>query len=213
VEGLAHVIGAATLKAEAASLAGFLDQARDYRILHLATHGVANIHRGEYSFLAFSLSEEDREGRLYVEDLYQMDLPAEMVVMSACESGIGRFQAGEGAISLGRGFARAGARSLIVTLWSVNDAKTADFMQAFYRELKAGSGKDMAIWQVQQDYLQQAGHAEAHPFYWAAFLPIGDMEPLEVQSAWNGWQMGAFLLLIAGLGWWLRSRFLKNLSK
>lgn len=213
VEGLARAIGANTLQAEQATLAKFLEMAPNYRILHLATHGIANIQRSEFSFLAFSLSDEDQEGRLYVSDLYQLDLPVEMIVMSACESGIGRFQAGEGAISVGRGFAAAGARSLIATLWSVNDAKTADFMQAFYRQLERGATKDEAIRKVQQDYLKQVRQADAHPFYWAAFLPIGDMGPLEVNGRVPKWIFAAGFLLLAGLGWWIKPRLLKNLSK
>lgn len=213
VEGLATSIGATALQGMEATRFNFLEMAKSYRILHLATHGIANIYRSEYSYLAFSLADSLSNGRLYVQDLYQLELPAELVVMSACESGIGRFQAGEGAISLGRGFAAAGARSLIATLWSVNDAKTADFMQAFYRELKAGFPKDEAIRKVQQEYLKNVGQAEAHPFYWAAYLPIGDMKPLALNERSHLWFWGAVGLLLLGLGWWLKPRLLKNLSK
>ncbi|PHN03997.1 CHAT domain-containing protein [Flavilitoribacter nigricans] len=213
VKGLAREVGATTLIGQEATRSKFLDLAGQYRILHLATHGIANIYRSEFSYLAFTLPDTTANGRLYVQDLYQMELPADMIVMSACESGIGRFQAGEGAISLGRGFAAAGARSLIATLWNVNDHKTSEFMQDFYREMKKGLSKDEAIRKVQQNYLKKAGQADAHPFYWAAYLPIGDMEPLDLGPRSYLWLLGPLFLLVLGLVWWLKPGLLKNLSK
>lgn len=213
VKELVRTIGATPLLAGEATRENFLATADHYRILHLATHGVANIERSEYSYLAFSLSDKDRDGRLYVNDLYNLDLPAELVVMSACESGTGLFQAGEGSISLGRGFVAAGARSLIATLWSVNDAKTASFMQAFYRELKRGATKDEAIRKVQQAYLEESGSADAHPFFWAAFLPIGDMEPIAISNGLSAWAISGIILAVLGIFLLLKTPLLKNLSK
>lgn len=214
VNELARQIGAITLTGPEASRERFLEMAPHYRILHLATHGVANINRSEYSYLAFSLPEPGANGRLYVQDLYQLDLPADMIVMSACESGVGRYQAGEGNINLGRGFVAAGARSIIATLWSVNDAKTAEFMEHFYKHLRAGMSKDAALRTVQQAYLKSATQEDAHPFFWAAYLPIGDMIELELgRRPYSGLLYGAGLLVLLALGWWLKPRLLKNLSK
>ena len=214
VQGLAKLVSAETLQDSLAKLDQFLTAAPNYQVLHLATHGVANIHRSEFSFLAFSVSTPAEKGRLYVQDLYQIDLPVELVVMSACQSGTGLYQAGEGAISLGRGFITAGARSVVSTLWNVNDAKTAAFMVAFYRYLKKGEDKDSAIRQAQQQYIQQASQDEAHPFYWAAYQAVGDMSSLKFTNNWPLWWSSIGLLgliLLAYFG--LKPRLLKNFSK
>ena len=214
VDGLGTLIGAKTLLDTAATFANFLNVAPQYQILHLATHGVANIYRSEYCYLAFSAAEGQSKNRLYVQDLYKLDLPFDLVVMSACESGTGLFHAGEGQISLGRGFVAAGARSVVSTLWSVNDAKTADFMFNFYRHLKQGTEKDEAIRLVQQQYLATASHDDAHPFYWAAYVPIGDMSSLKIGRSGlkKWWPIGLLGLLLLSLRW-LKPGLLKNFSK
>lgn len=214
VNGLKKAIGADAYTGDAATLANFLKMAPHYQVLHLATHGVTNSSRSEFSYLAFSIPEPGVNGHLYVQDLYETHLSADMVVMSACESGLGLFQAGEGAISLGYGFVAAGARSIISTLWSVNDAKTADFMQVFYQKLQEGMTKDAAIRAVQEAYLEDATQEDAHPFYWAAYLPVGDMAPLDIRR--NGalkWIALSGLLLFGWLFYRRKKGLLKNISK
>jgi CHAT domain-containing protein/tetratricopeptide (TPR) repeat protein len=214
VDGLKKLIGAKTLKGKEAGLDAFWQLAPKYRILHLATHGIDNIHRGDYSYLAFTKTDADTDGRLFVEDLFQRKIQADLIVMSACESGVGRYQEGEGAISLGRGFIVAGAKSVVSTFWSVNDAKSVNFMLAFYRQLKAGMAKDAALRQVQQQYLTEATQEDAHPFYWAAYFSVGDMSPIDTgrnRTIW--WLFGG--LFAAALLWffWRKTGLLKNLSK
>jgi len=158
----------------------FMQLAGNYRILHLATHGQANDQMGDYSFLAFSEIKDSIENELlYVRDLYNLRLNADLVVLSACETGIGELQRGEGIISLARAFAYAGARSIVTTLWSVADAKTKDFTLEFYRQLKAGLAKDRALQQARLHYLKtHLGPEEAHPFFWAGFVGVGVVDPL-----------------------------------
>ena len=165
------------LTGEAATEAAFTARAGNYRILHLATHGRADERVGDYSFLAFSEIKDSVENELlYVRDLYNLQLNADLVVLSACETGLGKLSRGEGIISLARAFAYAGAKSIITTLWSVDDAKTKDLMVDFYRKLKKGMTKDAALRQAKLDYLEShTNPGDAHPFYWAGFAPIGDM--------------------------------------
>lgn len=214
VEELNELVGATILQGKSATLAAFWEQASRYKILHLATHGIDNIYRGDYSYLAFTKPDAATEGRLFVEDLFQRTVDADLVVMSACESGVGRYQAGEGAISLGRGFIAAGAKSVLSTFWSVNDAKSVNFMLEFYQQLRAGFAKDAALLQVQRNYVSTATQEEAHPFYWAAYFPVGDMRPMAVGRTGARW----WLLIAVGLmfiAWFSRSkiRALKNYSK
>lgn len=158
----------------------FMDTAEHYRILHLATHGKANDKVGDYCFLAFAEQKDSLDNELlYVRDIYNLSLNADMVVLSACETGIGELKRGEGIISLARAFAYAGAKSIVTTLWSVNDKSTMQIMESFYRHLKKGLPKDKALWQAKQDYLAGAKGETAHPFFWSAFIPIGDMKVIK----------------------------------
>lgn len=159
-----------------ATEARFIQSAGDYRILHLATHGEANDQVGEYAFLAFTEIPDSLENELlYVKDIYNLSLNADLVILSACQTGTGELQRGEGIISLARAFAYAGAKSMITTLWSVNDAKTKELMNNFHLNLKQGDTKDVALWKAQNQYLKSNKGAAANPFYWAPFIGIGDM--------------------------------------
>ena len=157
----------------------FMSTASDYRILHLATHGRADNRVGDYAFLAFSELKDSIENELlYVKDLYNLELNADLVVLSACETGIGKLQRGEGIISLARAFAYAGAKSIVTTLWEVNDKSTSELMRYFYRELQLGKNKDEALRLARQRYFDKAAPRGLHPFFWAAFVPVGDMRPV-----------------------------------
>ncbi|MBK8557785.1 MAG: CHAT domain-containing protein [Lewinellaceae bacterium] len=112
-------------------------------------------------------------------DLYNLSLNADLVVLSACETGIGQLQRGEGIISLARAFSYAGARSILTSMWAVNDARTKDLMIAFYKNLKKEYSKDDALRRAKNDMLSSAKTQEqAHPFYWGGFIGIGDMRPV-----------------------------------
>ena len=180
-ESIKDLIGGEIFSGLEATKRNFLKQADQYRIIHLSTHGKANDAVGDYSFLAFAQGEDSTaEDKLYVRELYNLNLNAELVVLSACETGVGELKRGEGIISLARGFTFAGASSIVTSLWSVDDANTKNLMEDFYRHLKSGKSKDEALWQAKIDHLNKSTNPGAHPFYWAAFIPIGDMTPLKM---------------------------------
>jgi CHAT domain-containing protein/Tfp pilus assembly protein PilF len=164
-------------------------------ILHLAVHGKANDEHGEYSYLAFYQTLDSIENELiFVKDLYTMRIRAALVVLSACETGIGELQRGEGIVSLARGFSFAGAASIVTTLWSIDDSASAEIMESFYKNLKAGETKDGALRNAKLAYLNRRKNSNAsHPLYWAAFVPVGDMEPLDEGMIWWVW-------VLTGLG-------------
>jgi CHAT domain-containing protein len=162
----------------AASKQTFLELAAKYRILHLATHGKANPAAGEFSFLAFA-SPESENGLLSVGELYNLPVNADLVVLSACETGIGEQQRGEGVLSLARAFAFAGAKSIVASLWSVNDQSTMQIMDNFYKEIKAGKPKNIALANAKRSYLLQNPGLGAHPFFWAGFVALGDMTAIK----------------------------------
>ncbi len=203
VQALSDLFQSKILLDTAATSNNFLALAPDYRILHLATHGLADNRVGQFSYIAFSNdSTSTTNDLLYVNDLYNTQLHADMVVLSACETALGEFQKGEGIISLARGFSYAGARSVITTLWSIDDKNTSELMQSFYKNLKENLPKDAALRQAKLTMLEGTQEA-AHPYYWAAFIPLGDMSVLSV--AWNWWWiLGGILLvlLISRLAYW-----------
>jgi CHAT domain-containing protein len=168
------------LSGQQASKKLFLKMAGQYSILHLATHGKANHREGDFSFLAFATEDPDAEkGLLSVGELYNCSLNADLVVLSACETGIGEEQRGEGVVSLARAFAFAGAKSIVSSLWSVNDKSTMQVMDGFYAELKAGRSKNLALNTAKQQYLEQHPGKASHPFFWAGFVAVGDMSALQ----------------------------------
>ncbi|HRI58597.1 MAG TPA: CHAT domain-containing protein [Saprospiraceae bacterium] len=176
----AKLMGGKYLTGKAASEANFRAKAPEARILHLATHARANAKTGDYSFLVFADQKDSAENEiLYARDIYNLQLNADLVVLSACETGLGELQSSEGVISLARAFAYAGAKSIVTSLWSVSDSKTKDLMIDFYKNLRKGMLKDDALRQAKLDFLKRNRGQAAHPFYWAGFVGIGNMEKVK----------------------------------
>lgn len=162
----------------------FLRKAPKAGILHLATHGKSNDRNGEYSYLAFYQTQDSLENELlFVKNIYNLKIPASMVVLSACETGIGELQRGEGIISLARGFSYAGASSIITTMWNIDDRSSSSIMIDFYKRLKNKVPKDMALREAKLQYLNQMGDGNrTHPLFWAAYVPVGNMNSIEVNN-------------------------------
>ena len=185
-----------------ATVANFMKYANKYRILHLATHGVANDQTGDYSYLAFYQDSDSlTTDIIYVKDLYNLQLAAEMVVLSACETAIGEFQRGEGIVSLARGFFYAGSQSIVTTLWKLDDKSSLELMPAFYQNIEKGMTKDVALQQAKLSFLENNQDFRGHPLYWASFVPVGNMEGLDLAEKggsywWIG--LGSLLLLLGG---------------
>lgn len=152
----------------------FLDEAGEYKIIHLATHAVADFTEGKLSYIAFGNQPDDL---LQVRELYNLNLKADLVVLSACESGVGQLQRGEGTISLARAFADAGAKSIVTTLWLANESSTKKVMLDFHKHLHRGANISKALQLAKIDYvdgLRTASSLDKHPFFWASFSIVGD---------------------------------------
>jgi CHAT domain-containing protein len=179
-----------------ATEARFRADGSKYKIIHFATHGMANDRDPDFSLLAFTEIADSVENEfLYVSDLYNLKLNADLVVLSACETGLGELRKGEGVISLARGFSYAGAKSIFTTLWSVNDLSTSLIIESFYKYLKEGKDKDEALHLAKLDFLKKADNNKAHPFLWAPYILIGDTAPLEI----GGKSYLGYLLLGGGI--------------
>lgn len=204
VEAVHQLLGGQLLAGTEATADKFRSLAANHRILHFATHAKVEDGDMDYSFLAFSETEDTLdEDKIFIRDLYDLQLPADLVVLSACETGIGELQRGEGIISLARGFAYAGAKSIVTSLWSANDRSTAEIMVNFYRQLEEGKTKDEALHSAKMTYLeQQSDPLAAHPYYWATFVAIGDMGAIAVRSNFARWWIVGGLLSLC-LVWFL----------
>ena len=163
----------------AATESRFKQSAPESDIIHLATHAIVDDQDPLNSRLLFTISEDTlNDGDLYVWELYNMQLDAQMAVLSACNTGFGKLERGEGVMSLGRAFAYAGCPSIIMSLWPAQDEATADIMELFYEGIADGLPKDQALVTAKRAYLERADDLFSHPFYWAGFIAQGDPKPV-----------------------------------
>lgn len=171
------------------------DITNDYTILHFSTHarGGSFTTPAELQFIDQAIT---------VQDLYSLNLSPDLVVLSACETGVGQIMTGEGTLSLARGFQYAGAQNLLFSLWKVNDKATAQLMGDFYKNLKDTSSKTISLQQAQQTYLNDKtiANVKKSPYYWGAFVYYGTPEKALTSNSWI-WILGIvifglFLMLI-----------------
>src|SRR5262249_35108006 len=149
-----------------------------YRYIHFASHGYINTEQPQLSAIILSLVDKDGKpqphgGFLRTIDIFNLNLPAEMIVLSACETGLGKEVKGEGLVGFTRGFMYAGAPRVLVSLWSVSDQATAKLMERFYkRMLKKEMPPAAALRAAQKRMLDEKKWAA--PYYWAAFVLQGE---------------------------------------
>jgi CHAT domain-containing protein len=147
-----------------------------YRYVHFATHGYLDTTRAGLSAIVLSMIDEQgkpQDGFLRAHDIYNLKLPAELVVLSACETGLGKEVRGEGIEGLTRGFMYAGARRVVVSLWNVNDKATASLMQRLYLGMLRGKKTPAAALRAAQIEMLRSRQWQA-PYYWAAFVMQGE---------------------------------------
>ncbi|RMG21292.1 MAG: CHAT domain-containing protein, partial [Bacteroidetes bacterium] len=206
------------LQGAAATEASFKELAPRYGLLLLATHAIVNDEDPMAAYLVFSQDQqsgqtEANNGRLHIWELYNLQLQAQLAVLSACKTGFGKLQRGEGVLSLGRAFAYAGVPSTVMSLWPVNDASTAILMESFFRELANGQSKDSALRNAKLRFLKRASGLQNHPRFWAGFVVQGDPQPIQLVKnnhfAWLFATVSGLALVILSL-FWFRSKFSSN---
>jgi CHAT domain-containing protein/Flp pilus assembly protein TadD len=156
----------------------FSEQLSQYKIVHFATHGEVDTEQPELSTLILSLVDETGEaqnGFLRLHDIFNLNLPAELVVLSACQTGLGKNIRGEGVIGLTRGFMYAGAARVVVSLWYIDDEATADLMVKFYEQMLQKNLTPAAALQAAQVEMWQEQKWRS-PYYWAAFTLQGEWQ-------------------------------------
>ena len=145
----------------------------DFKVIHLAAHGVSDQLDPDRTALVFAPGSESEDGLWQAREIRRTRLNADVVVLSACETGSGKLQGQEGVMNLARAFLTAGARSVVASLWDVDDRSTATLMESFYEHLKAGLTVKEALRQAQLDFIKNYGD-KAKPNLWAGFEVIGD---------------------------------------
>ncbi|WP_417195307.1 CHAT domain-containing protein [Bizionia sp.] len=181
-----------------ASKEAFKSLSNDYSILHLSMHSFLNDADSELSSLVFSDTKADYE--LYISELYGLNLNANMVVLSACNTGVGEFKTGKGIVSMNTAFTAAGVPSVLSSLWSAPDDATKEIMVSFYKHLKDGNDKAEALQKAKQDFLSANENMSLdHPYYWAGFVMSGDISPIVDKKNNTIWYViggGALILLV-----------------
>lgn len=185
---------------QAATFANFDSLAPHFRILHLSTHAAV-----DSTTLQPRIEFYDRSA--WLPDIYAMHLRADLVVLSACETGLGRFAAGEGVLSLSRAFTWAGVRGLVSSQWTINETATAQILQHMYEELQRQTPKALALHRAKLDWLDDPDIPpfQKSPYFWAALVYAGDDRSLEIHACFKWWWYFSPLVLLA---FWFIFRFL-----
>jgi CHAT domain-containing protein len=142
-----------------------------YPVIHFATHGLVSDVQPKRSGLLLA-PETGEDGLLQMSEIYGLGLKANLVVLSACQTALGREITGEGLIGLSRAFFYAGARSVVATLWNLNDRFAAEFVARFYSELNQGHSSEEALRRAKVAYVNHPQYS--HPFYWSSLVMLGD---------------------------------------
>ena len=148
----------------------FIKNCSDYSIIHLSTHASS----GDFST---SANIEFYKNTMFLNELYSLNLNTNLVVLSACETGVGKLYKGEGAMSIARGFQYAGAQNVLFSLWQINDLSTSQIMQSFYKNYSDNQSASTSNHQSKLDYLKDdtISNIKKSPYYWGAFVYYGEL--------------------------------------
>lgn len=186
-EAIADLFSTNLLMESQATATNFIENSNDYSILHISTHALGGTFSSEPTIQFY-----DRT--LSLEELYALDFSNDLVILSACDTGIGKVVKGEGALSLARGFQYSGAPNVLFSLWQVNDKSTAELMEYYYKNLKKTQSRNLSLHHASLNYLQDEtiDNSRKSPYYWGAFEYYGTTDAPQESSDWP-W---TFLLLL-----------------
>tara|TARA_R110000851_G_scaffold61343_4_gene141127 strand:+ start:226045 stop:228636 length:2592 start_codon:yes stop_codon:yes gene_type:complete len=205
-EEIGNLFPSKILMRDQATAQSFLDAAKSHSILHISTHALGGSFTNEpdIQFIDSSFS---------LEELYGLQFSQQLVVLSACDTGVGKVVKGEGALSLARGFQYAGAPNVLFSLWQVNDKSTAQLIENYYKHLKNTGSRDISLHKASLDYLnnENIANPQKSPYYWGAFVYYGttDLAQEPTQTYWYIFVI-AGILIVGILFWFLNRRTYKN---
>lgn len=201
-EALSASLSAKVMTGSDANERQFRELAKAHGILHLGTHAELNDASPMYSKLVLgkegASNDADADGYLHAYELYELDLRAELAVLTACGTGAGKAAAGEGVRSLGYSFAYAGCPSLVISLWNIDEKVSAEIIGDFYDNLASGMPKHKALRRAKLDHLNNASDQLALPYYWAGMVLMGDVDPITIPfwTRYKWWCVGAAFVVI-----------------
>ncbi len=175
----------------------FIQSAGDSRIIHIGTHAFSDNQFPQYSRLIFTKGQEDAvNNELYVHELYHYNLHSALTVLSACETGKPGYEDGEGMVSLAQAFHYAGCKSILTSLWKIDEKSSVLILSQFYNNLQQGMDKDKALREAKLSYLTSEQGRMLVPAYWAGLIVLGDMSPVIAEQQHR---LPIALWLIAGV--------------
>jgi tetratricopeptide (TPR) repeat protein len=178
VQACSHMWRGKCFTGDDATEANFKNASLEGSIIQLATHTLLDDREPQKSCFEFAAGNDSiNDGRLYTYELYNMNIPARLAILSSCETGIGHIRRGEGIIGLARAFKYAGCPNIIMSLWKVNDLTTGKIMILFNLNLKRGMPVDLALQKAKLSYLNN--NENLHPAYWGSFVLIGNRSPVK----------------------------------
>jgi len=176
------------LKGYNATKDNFKYEASSADILHLAIHGKANHELPHLSNLVFRKNKDRlRDNLFYQYELFNLPIKARLTVLSACETGIGKFYNGEGVFSLARGFMYAGCPNIVTSLWKLEDQATGKIIESFYHHINKGETSENAITQAKIEFINNSDEISAHPKRWAGIIHLGAVNEKIVETRNNNY--------------------------
>ena len=207
-ENIAQMFDGDLFLNQRATKRNFQENAKNYSILHLAMHALVDQENSNNSMLLFT--KDSKDPILSISDIYNLNIDAELTVLSACNTGNGKVDASEGVLSLSRAFMFAGSSATIMSLWKVPDKQTSQIMTDFYRNLKSGQTKSIALRNAKLDYLDSTEDDNfKHPYYWAGFVLSGDTSAI-ISSDSYWYYIILALIVILGVGFLIKKTVIKS---
>lgn len=198
LENLNHVDGKVYIE-DNCSKNNIIQHANDFKIMHLSSH--TQIEQEDKNKYRIILSEKDNVNEtLTLDEVMNLDLENPLVILSSCNTGVGKFIKGEGAMHLSRAFSFAGARSVLMSFWNLSDQQSAVINKNFLSHIVQGKTKDLALQKAKLQYIASSSERLAHPYFWAGLAIIGDTNHIKFTKGENRYRfLFAALLIIAAI--------------
>lgn len=176
---VSDITGGTLYENSAATESVYKSESGKYDIIHLAMHTLLNDKDPMRSTLIFNHTNDSLEdGYLKTFEIYGIPLKAKMVVLSSCNTGTGPLTSGEGILSLARGFIYSGSQSVVMSMWEIEDKSGTEIVEMFYKNLKKGYSKSVALRKARISFLEKADQLRSHPYFWSALIVYGNNTPL-----------------------------------
>ncbi len=203
IKAISNIVNGQYFYGSEAVETNFKQNASRYSILHLALHGDVDHKNPQNSRLYFTKSKDTIEDNLlYSHELFALDIPAELAVLSACNTGTGAIAKGEGIMSLGNAFQYAGTKSLLLSGWEVSDKSAPVLIENFYKNMASGMNKAKALQQAKLNFIKTTDFEQVAPFYWGNFYLLGTADPIDIDQPLGiniYWIVLVFIIIILAL--------------